>query len=169
MSVAPRTSLLEAKKKEWAAQADMSLSVNTPSTPLLLTFAHDSLSPSLLLSLSRRSAATSTTYPTPNTRSSLLRLKRVLSAPVLTSNPPPSSHPHYNTHYCSTPSPVVSFAHVFPKGRMFVQICARIWTFNSAGLLGVPLLTVQWWQHAETTASLMAGVELCLCCSAFGI
>lgn len=28
MSVAPRTSLLEAKKKEWAAQADMSLTVS---------------------------------------------------------------------------------------------------------------------------------------------
>ncbi len=30
MSVAPRTSLLEAKKKEWAAQADMSYSVSAP-------------------------------------------------------------------------------------------------------------------------------------------
>ena len=40
MSVAPRTSLLEAKKKQWAAQADMSLSVNRTPLPSLSVTRH---------------------------------------------------------------------------------------------------------------------------------
>ena len=88
MSAPPRTSLLEAKKKEWAAQADMSLTVHTPDNcPAFRA----------ILTLLHRLAVTSIMSLIPSTKNNLLLLKRAPSAPVSTSASP-LPHPQLCMH-----------------------------------------------------------------------